>query len=131
MSIQELEAAARGWYAAVGNLDIDATCDAYAEDGTFFDTVPHRFDDGKTYASFSRWAMESMVSTTASLHQVSCRMLGDDVGVVTAHDFFSAVRKNGSGIRLYGRATMIFSKETGEWKMIHGHFSPVLSPSPV
>ena len=58
-------------------------------------------------------------------------MLGDDVGVVTAHDFFAATRKDGSVVRLHGRATMILSKETGEWKMIHSHFSPVLSPSPV
>ena len=128
MSVQELEAAARGWYEAVAKVDIDAVVDAYAADGNFFDSVPYRFDSGESYEVFTRWAMETMVSASSNLYQLECRMLGDNVGVVTAHDFFAASRSEGPGVRITGRATMIFSKESGEWKMIHGHFSQTPVP---
>lgn len=126
MSLEKLEAAAQKWHDKAREIDVEGLIDCLDENGTWFDSFPMRFEGKKAYGDYIRWAMEDMVSATTAIHQVKCTILGKHTGLVTAHDHFTAVMSDGRKLRLMGRATFIFSNdnESGEYKLIHGHFSP-------
>lgn len=131
MSAQELEAVTRAWYRAVETKDTDAVIDALAEDGSWYDYVPYRYDGKESYARLCRSSMKPFVNAEGDLHQLKVRMLGENAGVVYANDHFSADRADGSpGFKLAGRVTFVWEKIEGEWKMVHGHLSPLPQMSP-
>lgn len=130
MSEQELKDAATQWYLDIQNIDVDAIVDTYAEEGTYFDSFPMRFEGKKSYGDYTRWAMQHMTSNTAQLYQMKAEMFSDTVGMVTAHDSFTAVKNDGTALRMMGRVTFIFKKEDGKWKIHHLHASPQPAAAP-
>ena len=56
-------------------------------------------------------------------HQLSCRMIGDNVGVVNAYDSFSAITKDSNVVTAHGRTTLVCAKQAGQWKIVSAHFS--------
>jgi len=69
--------------------------------------------------------MEGIASASAGLRQLSCRTIGDSAGVVNAYGTFTAVGKDGKMQTLNGRSTAVFGKESGQWKIVSAHFSPL------
>jgi hypothetical protein len=48
---------------------------------------------------------------------------GDTVGIVNAYDMFTGVTKDGKARSIHGRTTLVFLKQSGQWKIVSAHFS--------
>jgi hypothetical protein len=48
---------------------------------------------------------------------------GDTVGIVNAYDMYTAVTKDGKALSIHGRTTLVFVKQSGQWKIVSAHFS--------
>jgi hypothetical protein len=49
--------------------------------------------------------------------------LQDTVGIVNAYDMFTGVTKDGKARCIHGRTTLVFFKQSGQWKIVSAHFS--------
>ena len=116
MSAQEIEAAARGFFDAFAQLNVQEAIDMLSENLEVIDHVPYRFDSKPEFADFLRGAMEGIVSASAGLRQLSCRTIGESAGVANG---------DGNVQTLNGRTTLVFGKEGGQWKIVSAHFSPL------
>ncbi len=125
MSAREIEAAARGFFDAFAQLDVEKAIDMLSEDLEVIDHVPYRFDSKAEFVDFLRGAMEGIASANSGLRQLSCRTIGGSAGVANAYDTFTSVGKNGQVSTLNGRTTLVFGKEDGQWKIVSAHFSPL------
>lgn len=125
MSAQEIEAAARGFFDAFTQLDVEKAIAMLSEDLEVIDHVPYRFDSKAEFADFLRGAMAGIASANSGLRQLSCRMVGDSAGVANGYDTFTSVGKDGQVSTLNGRTTLVFGKEDGQWKIVSAHFSPL------
>ena len=125
MSAREIEAAARGFFDAFAQLNVQKAIDMLSDNLEVIDHVPYRFDSKPEFADFLRGAMEGVVSASAGLRQLSCRTIGRSAGVANGYDTFTAVGKDGSVNTLNGRTTLVFGKEDGQWKIVSAHFSPL------
>ena len=85
MSAQEIEAAARGFFDAFAQLDVEKAIDMLSEDLEVIDHVPYRFDSKAEFADFLRGAMEGIASASSGLRQLSCRTIGRNAGVANAY----------------------------------------------
>jgi ketosteroid isomerase-like protein len=64
-----------------------------------------------------------LVSASFGFRQPSCRVYGDTVGIVNAYDMFTGVTKDGVARSIHGRTTLVFLKQSGQWKIVSAHFS--------
>lgn len=125
MSAREIEAAARGFFDAFVQLDVEKAIDMLSEDLEVIDHVPYRFDSKAEFAEFLRGAMAGVTSASSGLRQLSCRTIGRSAGVANGYDTFTSVGKDGQVSTLNGRTTLVFGKEDGQWKIVSAHFSPL------
>ena len=125
MSVREIEAAARGFFDAFTQLDVEKAIDMLSEDLEVIDHVPYRFDSKAEFADFLRGAMAGITSASSGLRQLSCRTIGRSAGVANAYDTFTGVGKDGQVSTLHGRTTLVFGKEGSQWKIVSAHFSPL------
>ena len=125
MSAREIEAAARGFFDAFVQLDVEKAIGMLSEDLEVIDHVPYRFDSKAEFAEFLRSAMAGVTSASSGLRQLSCRTIGRSAGVANAYDTFTSVGPNGQVSTLNGRTTLVFGKEDGQWKIVSAHFSPL------
>jgi ketosteroid isomerase-like protein len=93
--------------------------DMLSEDVEVFDHVPYRFD-GKAL-----FAIAGLASASFGFRQPSCRVYGDTVGIVNARDMFAGVSKDGRTLSIHGRTTLVFIKQSGQWKIVSAHFSAI------
>jgi hypothetical protein len=42
---------------------------------------------------------------------------------VNAYDSFVGATKDGKALTLHGRTTLVFIKQSGQWKIVSAHFS--------
>ena len=96
-----------------------------SEDVEVFDHVPYRFDGKALFAKYLSEVIASLVSASFGFRQPSCRMYSDEVGVVNAHDMFTGVTKDGKTLSIHGRTTLVFIKQSGQWKIVSAHFSAI------
>ena len=125
MSAREIEAAARGFFDAFVQLDVEKAIDMLSEDLEVIDHVPYRFDSKAEFAEFLRGAMAGVASASSGLRQLSCRTIGRSAGVANGYDTFTSVGKDGQVSTLNGRTTLVFGKEDGQWRIVSAHFSPL------
>ncbi len=125
MSVQEIEAAARGFFEAFTQLDVEKAIGMLSEDLEVIDHVPYRFDSKAEFAEFLRGAMAGVTAASGGLRQLSCRTIGEGAGVANGYDTFTSVGPNGQANTLNGRTTLVFGKEDGQWKIVSAHFSPL------
>ena len=52
-------------------------------------------------------------------------MYSDEVGIVNTHDMFTGVTKDGKTLSIHGRTTLVFIKQSGQWKFVSAHFSAI------
>jgi hypothetical protein len=38
---------------------------------------------------------------------------------------YTAVTKDGKALSIHGRTTLVFVKQSGQWKIVSAHFSPM------
>jgi ketosteroid isomerase-like protein len=125
MSVNELQALARQFSDAFDQRDLQPILDMLSEDVEVFDHVPYRFDGKALFAKYLNEVIASLASASFGLRQPSCRVYGDTVGIVNAHDRFMGVTKDGKALSIHGRTTLVFIKQSGEWKIVSAHFSAI------
>ena len=126
MSVNEIEALARRFADAFDRFDINAVLEMLADDVEIIDHVPYRFDDKVSFAKYLKIASEAVAPVSFDFRQLSCRVYGNDsVGIANAYDSFAGVTKDGKGLTLHGRTTLVFAKQAGQWKIVSAHFSPM------
>src|SRR6201988_1552408 len=95
------------------------------DDVEVFDHVPYRFDGKRLFAKYLNEVVEGLASASFGFRQPSCRVYGDTVGIVNAHDMFTGVTKDGKVLSIHGRTSLVFIKQTGQWKIVSAHFSAI------
>ena len=123
MSAQEIQALAQQFAEAFNNKDIKAVLNMLSKDLEVFDHVPYRFDNKAQFASFLTGAVEGVASMSFGFRQPSCRVYNDTVGIVNAYDMFMGATKDGKALTIHGRTTLVFVKQSGQWKIVSCHFS--------
>jgi uncharacterized protein (TIGR02246 family) len=123
MSVQDIESLARNFCDAFNRMDTEAALDLFADDAEIFDTVPYRIDGKKQFAEFLDAALNGLESMNLGFHQLSCRAIGDDAGVVNGYDSFTGITKDGNVVLAHGRTTLVCARQAGQWKIVSAHFS--------
>jgi uncharacterized protein (TIGR02246 family) len=125
MSIQEIQTLAQQFCDAFNRKDLKAVLDMLSDDLEVFDHVPYRFDNKEQFARFLAGAMEGLASLDFGFRQPSCRVFGDNLGLVNAYDTFTGVTKDNKVQMIHGRTTLVFVKQQGRWRIVSAHFSPL------
>jgi len=125
MSVNELQALANQLADAFDQRDLKTLLGMLSDDLEVFDHVPFRFDGKPLFAKYLNEVVEGLASASFGFRQPSCRVYGDTVGIVNAHDMFTGVTKDGKIISIHGRTTLVFIKQSGQWKIVSAHFSAV------
>jgi uncharacterized protein (TIGR02246 family) len=125
MSAQEIQTLAEQFADAFNRKDIKAVLNMLSEDLEVFDHVPYRFDNKAQFASFLTGAVEGIASMSFGFRQLSSRVFNENTGIVNAYDTFTGVAKDGKVQTLHGRTTLVFVKQSGQWKIVSAHFSPL------
>ena len=125
MSVNELQALAKQFADAFDQRDLKTFLGMLSDDLEVFDHVPYRFDGKPLFAKYLNEVVEGLASASFGFRQPSCRVYGDTVGVVNAHDMFTGVTKDGRALSIHGRTTLVFIKQSGQWKIVSAHFSAI------
>ncbi|HLZ13641.1 MAG TPA: nuclear transport factor 2 family protein [Candidatus Acidoferrum sp.] len=125
MSVKELQTLAQQFADAFDQRELQPILDMLSEDVEVFDHAPFRFDGKAVFAKYLRETIASLASASFGLRQPSCRMYGETVGIVNAHDMFTGVTKDGKALSIHGRTTFVFNKQSGQWKIVSAHFSAI------
>jgi ketosteroid isomerase-like protein len=125
MSVNELQALANQFADAFDQRDLKTLLGMLSDDLEVFDHVPFRFDGKALFAKYLNGVMEGLASASFGFRQPSCRVYGDTVGIVNAHDMFTGVTKDGKIISIHGRTTLVFIKQSEQWKIVSAHFSAI------
>jgi ketosteroid isomerase-like protein len=124
MSVKELQALAKQFADAFDQRDLKTLLGMLSDDLEVFDHVPYRFDGKPLFAKYLNEVVEGLASASFGFRQPSCRVYCD-VGIVNAHDMFAGVTKEGKIISIHGRTTLVFIKQSGQWKIVSAHFSAI------
>src|SRR5258708_20847488 len=124
MSVSELQALTQKFSDAFDQRDVQPIVDMISEDVEVFDHVPYRFDGKALFAKYLNEVIASLASASFGFRQPSFRIYGDAVGIVNAHDMFTGATKDGKTLSIHGRTTLVFIKQTAQWKIVTAHFSP-------
>lgn len=125
MSVNEIQTLAQRFADGFDKRDIKAVLDMLAEDVEVFDHVPYRFDGKAPFAKYLNEAVEGVASMSFGFRQPSCRVYNDTVGIVNAYDMFMGATKDGKPLSIHGRTTLVCVKQSGQWKIVSCHFSPM------
>ena len=125
MSVNELQALAKQFADAFDQRDLKTFLGMLSDDLEVFDHVPYRFDGKPLFAKYLNEVVEGLASASFGFRQPSCRVYGDAVGIVNSHDMFTGVTKDGKIISIPGRPTLVFIKQSGQWKIVSAHFSAI------
>jgi ketosteroid isomerase-like protein len=125
MSVKELQALTQQFADAFDQRNLKTFLGMLSDDVEVFDHVPYRFDGKPLFAKYLNEAIASLASASFGFRQPSCRVYGDTVGIVNAHDMFTGVTKDGRTLSIHGRTTLVFIKQSGQWKIVSAHFSAI------
>src|ERR1700739_831821 len=125
MSVKEIQALTQKFADAFDQRDLQPILDMLSEDVEVFDHAPYRFDGKALFAKYLSEVVEGLASASFGFRQASCRVYGDTVGIVNAHDMFTGVTKDGKILSIHGRTTLVFIKQGGQWKIVSAHFSAI------
>ena len=123
MSVNELQALTQQFADAFDQRDLKTCLEMLSDDVEVFDYVPYRFDGKPLFAKYLNEVYAGLVSASFGFRQPSFRVYGDTVGIVSAHGLFRGVTKDGKVLSIQGRATLVFIKQGGQWKIVSAHFS--------
>ena len=125
MSVNELQALANQFANAFDQRDLKALLGMLSDDLEVFDHTPYRFDGKPLFAKYLNEVVEGLASASFGFRQPSCRVYGDTVGIVNAHDMFTGETKDGKVLSIPGRTSLVFIKQSGQWKIVSAHFSAI------
>ena len=125
MRVNELQALTQQFADAFDQRDLKTFLGMLSDDVEVFDHVPYRFDGKPLFAKYLNEVVEGLASASFGFRQPSCRMYSDEVGIVNAHDMFTGVTKDGKTLSIHGRTTLVFIRQSGQWKIVSAHFSAI------
>src|SRR5258707_5928548 len=125
MSVNEPQALEKQFADASDQRDLKTVLGMLSDDLEVFDHVPYRFDGKPLFAKYLNEVIASLASASFGFRQPSCRMYSDEVGIVNAHDMFTGVTKDGQTLSIHGRTTLVFIRQSGQWKIVSAHFSAI------
>ncbi len=125
MSVKELQALTQKFADAFDQRDLQPDPRHAFRGCGSDDHVPYRFDGKALFAKYLNEVIASLASASFGFRQPSCRVYSDEVGIVNAHDMFTGVTKDGKTISIHGRTTLVFIKQSGQWKIVSAHFSAI------
>src|ERR1700747_1305019 len=102
MSVNELQALAKQFADALDQRDLKTLLGMLSDDREVFDHVPYRFDGKPLFAKYLNEVVEGLASASFGFRQPS---------------------KDGRIISIHGRTTLVFIKQSGQWKIVSAHFS--------
>jgi uncharacterized protein (TIGR02246 family) len=123
MSVNEIQNLAQRFADAFDKRDMKTVLEMLSDDVEVFDHVPYRFDGKQSFAKYLLEAVEGIASMSFGFRQPSCRVYNDTVGIVNAYDMFIGATKDGKALTIHGRTTLVFVKQSGQWKIVSAHFS--------
>ena len=123
MSVKELQVLTQQFADAFNQRDLKPVMEMLSEDVEVFDHVPYRFDGKALFAKYLNEAIVGIVSGSFGFRQPSCRVYSDTMGIVNAYDMFMGVTNDGKARSIHGRTTLVFIKQSGQWKIVSAHFS--------
>jgi uncharacterized protein (TIGR02246 family) len=123
MSVSEIQTLAQRFADAFDKRDMKTVLEMLSDDVEVFDHVPYRFDGKQPFAKYLNEAVEGIASMSFGFRQPSCRLYNDTVGIVNAYDTFMGATKDGKALTIHGRTTLVFIKQSGQWKIVSAHFS--------
>ena len=123
MSVNELQVLTQQFADAFDQRDLKTLLELLSDDVEVFDHVPYRFDGKPLFAKYLNEVVEGLASASFGFRQPSCRVYGDTMGIVNAHDMFTGVTKDGKVLTVYDRGTLVFVKQGAQWKIVSAHFS--------
>src|ERR1700756_5693541 len=123
MSVKELQALTQKFADAFDQRDLKTFLGMLSDDVEVFDHVPYRFDGKPLFAKYLNEAIEGIASMSFGFRQPSCRVYNDNVGIVNAYDMFMGATKDGKALTIHGRTTLVFIRQSGQWKIVSCHFS--------
>jgi uncharacterized protein (TIGR02246 family) len=123
MSVNEIQTLAQKFADGFDKNDMKAVIEMLADDIEVIDHVPYRFDSKQLFAKYLYEVFGGIGSTSFGFRQPSCRVYNDTVGIVNAYDSFVGATKDGKALTLHGRTTLVFVKQSGQWKIVSAHFS--------
>jgi uncharacterized protein (TIGR02246 family) len=123
MSVNEIQALAQRFADGFDKKDMKIVLEMLSDDVEVIDHVPYRFDGKAMFAKYLKEVYESLSATSFGFRQPSCRVYNDTVGIVNAYDSFMGATKDGKALTLHGRTTLVFIKQSGQWKIVSCHFS--------
>src|SRR6202049_3184959 len=125
MSVNELQALANQFADAFDQRDLKTLLGMLSETLGVSAHVPFRFEGKPLFAKYLNEVVEGLASASFGFRQPSCRVYGDTVGIVNAHDMFTGAMKDGKIISIHGRTTLVFIKQSEQWKIVSAHFSAI------
>jgi len=128
VSVNEIQTLAQRFADAFDKNDMKSALEMLSEDVEVIDHVPYRFDGKPLFAKYLSETFGAIASTSFGFRQPSCRVYNDNVGIVNAYDSFVGATKDGKAITLHGRTTLVFVKQSGNWKIVSCHFSAMPQP---
>jgi uncharacterized protein (TIGR02246 family) len=123
MSVNEIQTLAQRFADGFDKNDMNAVVEMLADEVEIIDHVPYRFDSKQLFAKYLKETFGAITSTSFGFRQPSCRVYNDTVGIVNAYDSFVGATKDGKALTLHGRTTLVFVKQSGQWKIVSAHFS--------
>src|ERR1700752_1568785 len=102
MSVKELQALTQKFADAFDQRDVQPILDMLSEDVELFDHVPYRLESKALFAKYQNEVIASLAFSSFGFRQPSCRMYGNDVGIVNAHDMFTGITKDGKTLSIHG-----------------------------
>jgi len=124
MSVKELQALTPKFADAFDQRDLKTFLGMLSDNVEVFDHVPYRFDGKPLFAKYLNEVIASLASASLGFRQPSCRMYTDEVGIVNAHDMFTGVTKDGKVLSIHGRTSLVFIKQSGQWKIVSASAIP-------
>jgi hypothetical protein len=88
-----------------------------SEDVEVFDHVPYRFDGKALFAKYLNEVIAGLASASFGFRQPSCRMYGDEVGIVNAHDMLRELPKTARPSRSMAELPWSSSNKAGSGRL--------------
>src|ERR1700724_1226486 len=102
MSVNELQALTQRFADAFDQRDLKTFLVMLSDGVEVFDHVPYRFDGKQLFAKYLHEVGAGLASASCGVRQPSCRVYGDTIGIVNAHDMFTGVTKDGKVLTING-----------------------------
>src|ERR1700720_857398 len=102
MSVNELQALTQRFADAFDQRDVKTFLEVLSDDVEVFDHVPYRFDGKQLFAKYLNEVLAGLASASFGFREPSCRVCGDNISIVNAHDMFTGVTKDGKVLSIDG-----------------------------